>query len=373
MAAEFELALQHFLQGNIEQANRKISQILAVHPRHKDALRLREAIESDFSTSEAYFRTEFLKRPQDAGLFLAHANFLHRQHCYAESIAEFRKALALSPHYAAAFHGMGRVYTAIGGTEQAKECFMKAIALRPHYIDARYFLAGLANSADSENAKSEYVTRLFDIAAETFDKRLTEELQYEIPDILRTALDAVTTPAPGSLDILDLGCGTGLSGITMKDLARTLTGVDLSPGMLAKARVRAIYDTLIQGNLVDNMSCRPCAYDLVIAADVFVYVGGLEQVFQAVAVTLRSNGRLLFSVETVPGQSYRLLSSGRYGHSNTYISELAQRYGFTIEVEKPVSVRKEGNTDVQGRIFVLHYPGKEVPPEFAVRCAPATG
>lgn len=50
-----------------------------------------------------------------------------------------------------------------------------------------------------------------------------------------------------SLDILDLGCGTGLIGSWFKDYARKLVGVDVSPTMLDMATKKGCYHELRRG------------------------------------------------------------------------------------------------------------------------------
>lgn len=58
-----------------------------------------------------------------------------------------------------------------------------------------------------------------------------------------------------SLDILDLGCGTGLIGSWFKDYARKLVGVDVSPTMLDMATKKGCYHELRRGvSAVDTVS-----------------------------------------------------------------------------------------------------------------------
>ena len=63
------------------------------------------------------------------------------------------------------------------------------------------------------------------------DRHLTETLGYQTPTHLR----ALYGDQPIQR-MLDLGCGTGLSGQAFADIATHITGVDLSPNMLARAR-----------------------------------------------------------------------------------------------------------------------------------------
>lgn len=68
------------------------------------------------------------------------------------------------------------------------------------------------------------------------------------PEEIRSAHDGdVLSYLNGSLDILDLGCGTGLIGSWFKDYARKLVGVDVSPTMLDMATKKGCYHELRKG------------------------------------------------------------------------------------------------------------------------------
>ena len=74
---------------------------------------------------------------------------------------------------------------------------------------------------------------LFDQCAERFDEMLVEQLGYSVPMALRQRL-AELAPGPYAR-MLDLGCGTGLTGASLADMAGEITGVDLAEGMLDQA------------------------------------------------------------------------------------------------------------------------------------------
>ena len=82
--------------------------------------------------------------------------------------------------------------------------------------------------------------------------------------------------------VIDLGCGTGLCGIKLRDISNGLTGVDLSKNMIAKARKRQVYDHIITGDIVDILSLSTEKYDLFVSSDVLVYFGELTTIFNAV-------------------------------------------------------------------------------------------
>ena len=353
VAAELDAVRQWYAQGNLEEAIRSLHRVLALNPKHPEALILREEIESEFCQSEDYFRNQFRVRQGDASLHRAYANYLYRTNRFSESIGEYRAAISLEPGNAIAYFGLGRIHCALGRPEEAKHFFQEALVRRPDYIDVKYFLAGLTKGGGFAEGKLEYVTRLFDSAADTFDAHLVQTLHYEIPEQIRTAFDKVVTPAVTGLDILDLGCGTGLSGLPFRSLARNLTGIDLSSGMLNQARLRGVYDQLLQGDVVEYLQDKVCAYDLVIAADLFIYIGGLGDVFRSVAGSLRKGGYFTFSVESFEGIGYILQGSARYAHSSGYISELAARHGFKVLFQQDAFIRQDSVNAIGGIIFIL--------------------
>jgi predicted TPR repeat methyltransferase len=69
--------------------------------------------------------------------------------------------------------------------------------------------------------------------------------------------------------------------------------------------------------------------DLVLAADVFIYVGQLEALFGALSPHIRSMGWLAFTVEVAdPGFDVQLHSTLRYSHALSYLQGLAAQHGW---------------------------------------------
>src|SRR5256885_7102352 len=95
------------------------------------------------------------------------------------------------------------------------------------------------------------VAGLFDKYAENFDQHLQGKLEYRAPELLVDAIAATKPQKP--LDILDLGCGTGLCGPLLRPMASTLCGVDLSPAMIEKCKARGVYDRLELCELVQAL------------------------------------------------------------------------------------------------------------------------
>ena len=133
----------------------------------------------------------------------------------------------------------------------------------------------------TETMSQAYVRALFDRYADRFDEDLTIRLKYQAPQVLRAMVDQIPGDrARRQLDVLDVGCGTGLAGVAFRSLARRLHGSDLAPRMVEKARRRGVYDHLEVAELVEGIARTPRAWDLVVAADVLVYVGDLAPVMR---------------------------------------------------------------------------------------------
>jgi predicted TPR repeat methyltransferase len=95
------------------------------------------------------------------------------------------------------------------------------------------------------------------------------------------------------------------------------------------------------------------SYDLTFAADVFVYLGDLQPLFEAIADRSASGACLLFSTELSEDQEYVLRSTGRFAHSERYIRKLAEQNGFEIARCKTGNLRKHRGGWIAGQYFLL--------------------
>ncbi|KIW29283.1 uncharacterized protein PV07_05108 [Cladophialophora immunda] len=106
----------------------------------------------------------------------------------------------------------------------------------------------LSSAADARDLYNEWALE--------YDKDLEAE-EYAAPRLAAQALaDAFDGDRRGEaarlrgLQILDAGCGTGLVGVELARFgAQTVTGLDISPGMLAVARGTGVYGALEQADL----------------------------------------------------------------------------------------------------------------------------
>ena len=139
-------------------------------------------------------------------------------------------------------------------------------------------------------------------------------------------------------------------------MAGRLTGVDLSARMIEKARSLGVYDRLEHGDIIEFLDASHDRWDLVLAADVFIYVGELEPVFARLERAM-AEGVFCFSVESLDGDGagdgVRLLPSLRYAHSQDYLERLAARHGFEVAAMKHAPVRQEQRQAVEGLYVIL--------------------
>src|SRR5439155_9821753 len=106
---------------------------------------------------------------------------------------------------------------------------------------------------------------------------------YKAPSLVTEALAASGVAADRSLDVLDVGCGTGLCGPLVAQYARRLVGVDLSAGMLKLAGEKKVYDELVQAELTAYLQQSRDEFDVILTADTLVYFGALEEVVAGAA------------------------------------------------------------------------------------------
>jgi predicted TPR repeat methyltransferase len=268
------------------------------------------------------------------------------------------QALELAPAWAAGWYRFATYLEKAGATQPAIKAYRKTVNLDADDIfGAGLKLALLGDAATPDQPPSRYVERLFDDYADRFEASLVEKLDYTVPRKL-AALIATTGRSYG-LGV-DLGCGTGLLGPEIRASVARLEGFDLSQNMLAKAGEKHVYDHLAQADL----SLAPKATglfaegaehraDLVTAADVLMYLGNLESVFDAVVALSVPEADFAFSVEDAgEREDFHLAPSLRYAHSELYVRGLCSRHGLEVLEMTRTAIRKDGADVISGILFL---------------------
>lgn len=316
------------------------------------------------------FLQEFLfraGRPMDTMWRVAQQRYAEGE--FADAASRLRLVVKFRPEHAAAWYLLGSCELEEGNSVAAEAALRKALRLNPQHEEARFLLAVL-NPAMPENEQPKYAplslaVQHFDGQALYYDQQNLYELGYVGHEEAFRAVSQFLNPNYMGFRVLDLGCGTGLAGLQFHSIAARMEGVDISQNMLYQAEMRRdeqerrIYDSLHHVDLRRYLlDVEPASIDIIVAANVFPYVGGLTPVFDGLAHALKPGGVVSFSVEPLEGDEFGLIpAAGRFGHSEPYIVEQAKRVGLEVLGAEPFEMFF-GEPGIQ---YVLRKPAPNAP------------
>jgi len=249
-----------------------------------------------------------------------------------QALQSYDRALALDAAQPQAWLNRGGILREAGRHAEAAAAYRQALAHGGDAEMVRFCLAAVEHDAAPRAPPDGHVEGLFDDYAEQFDHHLVQVLHYRGHEVLVRELRQ-STGGRRFARALDLGCGTGLCAQALRPLAERIDGVDLAANMLARARERGAYDVLVQADAVSFLASTDQRYDLVTAADLFTYVGALDDAFAGVARVLRAGGVCAFSAEAAEDAGdadFVLHGSLRYAHTRGYLERLARQHGFSM-------------------------------------------
>lgn len=353
--------------GRNREALSHAEQALAEAPDDTDLLTLRafllQTLEGSPQACLACLDRALHLRPDDHDALQGRASVLSQLKLFGEAVRDYDTLIALQPADHELHTRRGHALFELKRMADAGDAYREALRLGGDEAVLRYALAALGEGERPDTAPAQYVVGLFDGYAEKFDQHLTGTLNYRGPELLAAALERLGLP--GGLQVLDLGCGTGLCGPWLRPLARRLVGIDLSPKMLALARQRSLYDELHCRSIADYLREDGTRHDVVAAADVFIYVGDLAPVFAALRPRLSPGAAIAFTTETLQAGDFALLPTRRYAHSEAYLRRLAAEHGLQWLALDPCVLRRDGSRDVHGHVAVLRAPGALAPDQAA--------
>ncbi|CCV03290.1 Methyltransferase type 12 [Mesorhizobium metallidurans STM 2683] len=280
-----------------------------------------------------------------------YAEMLHASGDHPAAAELLLGALELAPQWAMGWFRLGEIQEAAGAFDQAAQAWTMTLKLEPaDRLGAGLKLQLIGRAPATPAPPSAFVETLFDHYAGTFDEALVDKLGYLLPEFLDRA---IRSARPGRFRLaIDLGCGTGLMGQRLRPIADRLEGYDISARMLGKARAKGVYDHLAKADL-QTFSHAGERADLVVAADVFIYIGALEGIVGTVAEMLADNGLFAFSVETLAGAAdFALQPSRRYAHSEIYVRHVLAANGFSILSAQTTVIRQDRRQPVEGLAVV---------------------
>jgi predicted TPR repeat methyltransferase len=378
--------------GRLDEAEAGYRGLLAAHPDDTGALNMLGMLccsRGDHEAGLQLLRRAVDGAPGDPRSLLNYGQGLLERGEVETAMQIFEQTVRLSPTWSNAWSNLGACRLQMGRLEDAAFCLTNALffdsenlrlyrtladvflrlrrytaaaetyrdwlAREPGNLTAQYMLAATAGQPDAtpERAPAPYVENLFDRFASSFDEVLAA-LNYEAPRLLAERLQQhLGSRAP--VDILDAGCGTGLCAALLRPMARHLTGVDISSGMIARAREHKLYDVLEVAELSKFMGSKASMFDAVVSADVLVYFGALEEPLAGTFTCLRKGGVLLASLERLDdasneSPSWRLQQHGRFSHTEAYLQRAFREAGFRSLSCETAVLRREHGEDVQGYV-----------------------
>ncbi|HEX7916977.1 methyltransferase domain-containing protein, partial [Rudaea sp.] len=305
-----------------------------------------------YSSAERHLRAARALQPQNPRITRALAVCLFSSARYGDAEPLYRELLGGGAQNPVDLASLGECLIQLQRRDEAIAVLERALALAPGDATIRFNLA-LARGETPDTQPNEMTQALFDDYSKRFDKHLVGALKYRVPK--RVAEMVRERHSDLRIDVLDLGCGTGLTGVYLGGVKGSLVGVDLSAGMIEQARRHAIYTRLVQDDLrVELRKSAAESYDCVIANDVFIYVGEIAQIVADCFRVLRRGGLLIFSCETAADdeRGFVLRPSKRYAHSRAYIERLCRDAGFAHVAFENIDLRQENQAAIPGFIAV---------------------
>lgn len=271
------------------------------------------------------------------------------------ALASFDQALAIDPSHANAWSDRGSLLRELGRFDDAADSFEKAIAMGADAGLNGYYLASVRGEKGPATAPRAYVERLFDDYAAEFQTHLVNVLHYRAHEVLIQHLLRLHPRRFRS--VFDLGCGTGLCGPLIKAVAEQVDGLDISKAMLEQARQLGVYGELIHADALQYLKTATRSDDLVLAADVFIYVGELAALFDAIVKNMAPGGLFCFTLELATnGMDVQLLPSLRYAHSEAYVRCLALASGLEVDTVIAAALREDQGQALAGLYVILRKP-----------------
>lgn len=385
--AYYELGNIAAIAGDLSKASNYYRESIDLNASNFDTwfnLGLIQKDAEDLEGALAAFRKSLeLQNSAEAHFYVG--NILCRQEKFKEALAEYRASVILNPSFARAFFNLGNTCNILGLYQETLDAYKAAINVKNDYVDAYSNLANLYynnckyNEAlevfrkviefkpDDEavqhmiaslegrttpTAPRQYLMNTFNYYSKDFDKHLVEKLDYKVPEKLRAAFDTARNARTFS-NVIDLGCGTGLSGAAFADISSKITGIDIAARMLSIAEEKKIYHNLINAEIVEALDALDEKFDLFIATDVFIYVGSLEKLFDAVRRKAEPGAYFVFSTEFSEKEDFVLRKTGRYAQSYSYIKRLADKNNFSIELRNATDIRRSADGRIPGDLYVL--------------------
>jgi len=264
-----------------------------------------------------------------------------------------KRAVALPGAVAEHWYQMGELAHIAGNRDEARTAYERYAELVPDDPEVAHILKALRNEPPPQRAPDDYLKHLYKRFSEYYESSMCGDLRYKAPEVLAAAVRRCLGGRSG-LAALDLGCGTGLYGMQIHPLCKSLTGVDLSPEMLEKSAARSVYDHLECAEITAWLAGQVReTYDLIAFCDTLIYFGDLTGVLAGCVKHLKPGGLVAFTLEKGPDSPFRLSDSGRFQHHKNHVRDAARAAGLEIIHRAEETLRMEYGVPVTGLVTVL--------------------
>lgn len=333
-----------------------LKRALAIDPKHKIARNNLAAmlLQSNQLKEAIWHYSLYLNLvPLDTEALFNRAHSLMLTGQLNEAIYDLKKILTIDDKHIDTYCNLAAIYLKLNDRATSLIYYQTILNLSNNHPIANYMVSALTQRSTPDSAPLEYIKNLFDNYAFQFDTHLQNVLQYRTPELLREQLNPFLKNK--KYNLLDLGCGTGLSGQCFIDIAKKITGIDISGNMLIKAKEKACYDVLIEKDILKGIAELKKYFDLILCIDTLVYFGNLNEFFTKITFCLAANSLLAFSVELSDNNiiSYTLQTNGRYQHAEIYVKELAKKNQLKLLSYAKVAGRQQENKAIQMGLFIF--------------------
>lgn len=325
------------IDNDHNEARNNLAATFMHHDRFENAL-----MHYDVLLSKEPDNIEYLYNSGVAQMALGHLN---------EAIQHFEHLLHKKDDHFAALNNLAAIYIRMDDRIKAQELLQRAIAANPDDKASQHMLRALTGANETAETCPDYAENLFNNYALYYDQHVQKYLHYSLPNQIVRVLDELHIKSVAHT--LDLGCGTGLSGQVLRDISQTLDGVDIAEKMLAEARAKNIYDTLIEAEALRFLKQTNISYGLIVAADVLPYFGDLDPLFKAISEHLTRDGYFIFTTEISTLPPWQLQQSARFSHHPDYLQQLANKYDLQNRSQQQVVARQQEGRDLSVLVIAL--------------------
>lgn len=286
--------------------------------------------------------TEYLYNCGVAQMALGHLS--EAQRCFDHLLRQI-------PTHFSSLNNLAAIAIRLEQRDKAVDLLKRALVANPGDTISQHMLSALQGHHQDQKTCPEYARNLFDNYALYYDKHLKETLSYQLPEQILQLLQK--NDIFKVENTLDLGCGSGLTGLLLREMSEVLDGVDISSKMLAQARSKDIYDRLTENEIEQYLSKNAAQFSLIVAADVLPYFGSLSSLLALMVQRLKRHGFIIISYEKNDHTSWHLQENGRFSHEVHYVHSLVQRCGLDIVERQTVNGRTQEHQPIMMELLLL--------------------